>query len=72
MPEGSLNYHLNTLVTEIDSTEKNVKTSSGETVPYDILILATGSDALLPRQVDHPRPALQQGDVGPQALQCFT
>jgi len=49
MPEGSLNYHLNTLVTEIDSAEKNVKTSSGETVPYDILVLATGSDALLPR-----------------------
>jgi len=42
MPEGSLNYHLNTLVTEIDSAEKNVKTSSGETVPYDILVLATG------------------------------
>ena len=42
-----MNYHLNTLVTEIDSTEKNVKTSSGETVPYDILVLATGSDALL-------------------------
>ncbi|KAJ8104756.1 hypothetical protein OPT61_g10587 [Boeremia exigua] len=49
MPEGSLNYHLNTLVTEIDSASKTVKTSSGETVPYDILVLATGSDALLPR-----------------------
>ncbi|KAF1926988.1 nitrite reductase [Didymella exigua CBS 183.55] len=49
MPEGSLNYHLNTLVTEIDSANKNVKTSSGETVPYDLLVLATGSDALLPR-----------------------
>jgi nitrite reductase (NAD(P)H) len=49
MPEGSLNYHLNTLVTEIDSKEKTVKTSAGTTVPYDILVLATGSDALLPR-----------------------
>ena len=49
MPEGSLSYHLNTLVTEIDSENKNVKTSSGETVPYDLLVLATGSDALLPR-----------------------
>ncbi|KAF2793454.1 nitrite reductase [Melanomma pulvis-pyrius CBS 109.77] len=49
MPEGSLNYHLNTLVTEINSEEKVVKTSAGTTVPYDILVLATGSDALLPR-----------------------
>lgn len=49
MPEGSLNYHLNTLVTEIDSEKKEVKTSSGDTVPYDVLVLATGSDALLPK-----------------------
>jgi nitrite reductase (NAD(P)H) len=49
MPEGSLNYHLNTLVTGIDSENKSVKTSSGETVAYDILVLATGSDALLPK-----------------------
>lgn len=49
MPEGSLNYHLNTLVIEVNSQEKKVKTSSGETVPYDILVLATGSDAVLPR-----------------------
>lgn len=49
MPEGALNYHLNTLVTEIDATSKTVKTSSGESVPYDILVMATGSDALLPR-----------------------
>lgn len=49
MPEGALSYHLNTLVTEIDSEDKTVKTSSGETVSYDILVLATGSDALLPR-----------------------
>lgn len=49
MPSGSLNYHLNTLVTEIVADQKVVKTSSGETVPYDILVLATGSDALLPR-----------------------
>lgn len=49
MPEGSLNYHLNTLVTEIIPQEKVVKTSAGDTVPYDILVLATGSDAVLPR-----------------------
>ncbi|GAB7356801.1 hypothetical protein MBLNU459_g7686t1 [Dothideomycetes sp. NU459] len=49
MPEGSLNYHLNTLVTSIDSENKTVETSQGTTVPYDYLVLATGSDALLPR-----------------------
>ncbi|KAG8526490.1 uncharacterized protein KY384_008690 [Bacidia gigantensis] len=49
MPEGSLNYHLNTRVTEIHPADRLVSTSTGATVPYDILILATGSDALLPR-----------------------
>lgn len=49
MPEGSLSYHLNTLVTDIDSEKKEVKTSSGDTVSYDVLVLATGSDALLPK-----------------------
>lgn len=49
VPQGSLSYHLNTLVTEINSEAKTVKTSSGEDVSYDILVLATGSDALLPR-----------------------
>jgi nitrite reductase (NAD(P)H) len=49
MPEGSLNYHLNSLVTSIDSDKKTVRTSQGQTVPYDILVLATGSDAVLPK-----------------------
>ncbi len=49
LPEGSLNYHLNTQVTEIHPSDKVVSTSAGETVPYDMLVLATGSDALLPR-----------------------
>ncbi|KKY23606.1 putative nitrite reductase [Phaeomoniella chlamydospora] len=49
MPEGSLNYHLNTLVTEIKADEKVVLTAQGDTVIYDILVLATGSNALLPR-----------------------
>ena len=44
-----MNYHLNTLVTEIKSEEKNVLTANGDTVSYDILVLATGSDAVLPR-----------------------
>ena len=49
MPEGSLSYHLNTMATEIHPSNKVVSTSTGATVPYDILVLATGSDALLPR-----------------------
>lgn len=49
MPEGSLNYHINTVVTEIHPDRKLVSTADGSTVPYDILVLATGSDALLPR-----------------------
>lgn len=49
MPEGSLSYHLNTLVTAVDTEKKTVETSQGTTVPYDILVLATGSDAVLPR-----------------------
>ncbi|KAL8970353.1 MAG: hypothetical protein Q9197_003848 [Variospora fuerteventurae] len=49
MPEGALNYHLNTRVTELHPTNRVVSTSTGDTVPYDILVLATGSDALLPR-----------------------
>lgn len=49
MPEGSLAYRLNTLVTSIDTEKKTVATSMGDTVPYDILVLATGSNAVLPR-----------------------
>ncbi|KAF2279181.1 nitrite reductase [Westerdykella ornata] len=49
VPEGSLSYHINTLVTEIDTDAKNVKTSAGHVVAYDILVLATGSDAVLPK-----------------------
>ena len=51
MPKGCLEYHLNTLVTDIDYTVKVVKTAQGDVVPYDILVLATGSDAVLPRHV---------------------
>lgn len=49
MPEGSLNYHLNSTVTDIHQEQKVVSTSDGRTVPYDTLVLATGSDAVLPR-----------------------
>src|ERR1700761_2149694 len=49
MPDGSLTYHLNSLVTQIDSEHKTVKTKSHDIVSYDILVLATGSNAVLPR-----------------------
>ncbi|KIW14635.1 nitrite reductase [NAD(P)H], large subunit [Exophiala spinifera] len=48
-PKESFNYHLNTLVTEIRREERTVITAKGDEIPYDILVLATGSDALLPR-----------------------
>jgi nitrite reductase (NAD(P)H) len=48
-PTDSFSYHLNTLVTEIKPDEKVVLTSNGDKVSYDILVLATGSDALLPK-----------------------
>jgi nitrite reductase (NAD(P)H) len=37
-------------VEAINTTDKTVTTSAGDTVSYDILVLATGSDAVLPRQ----------------------
>ena len=48
-PAGSLNCHLNTTASEIHPDHKLISCSSGETVPYDILVIATGSDALVPR-----------------------
>lgn len=36
-------------MTEIHASQRVVSTSRGDTVPYDYLVLATGSDALLPR-----------------------
>ncbi|KAF2668672.1 nitrite reductase [Microthyrium microscopicum] len=49
LPNGSLSYHVNSLVTDIDSENKTVRTAKGDDVKYDILILATGSNAVLPK-----------------------
>ncbi|KAB8302377.1 hypothetical protein EYC80_005803 [Monilinia laxa] len=49
VPQGSLSYHLNTKVVGIKHAAKRVVCASGDVLPYDILVLATGSDALLPR-----------------------
>ncbi|OQE41108.1 hypothetical protein PENCOP_c005G06498 [Penicillium coprophilum] len=46
--ERAFDHHLNTRVTAINPTEKTVQTSTDATLSYDILILATGSDATLP------------------------
>jgi nitrite reductase (NAD(P)H) len=48
---GSLSYHLNTKVTEIIPERKLVVTSSGTSISYDTLVLATGSDAILPTRI---------------------
>ncbi|KAL6865801.1 Nitrite reductase [NAD(P)H] [Amphichorda felina] len=45
-----MGYHVNTKATSIDSQAKTVSCANGDVVPYDILVLATGSDAILPRQ----------------------
>ncbi|KAG0155001.1 hypothetical protein PDIDSM_574 [Penicillium digitatum] len=46
--ERAFDHHLNTRVTAINPTAKTVQTSTGTTIDYDILVLATGSDATLP------------------------
>ncbi|KAI5464664.1 hypothetical protein BGZ63DRAFT_401589 [Mariannaea sp. PMI_226] len=50
-PVGSLDCHVNTRVTGVDRSVKMVTCSNGQTYPYDILVLATGSDAILPSTV---------------------
>ncbi|KAI6581342.1 Nitrite reductase [NAD(P)H] [Pyricularia oryzae] len=47
--DGSLSYHINTTVTAIHPDSKTVSCSNGDEVSYDILVLATGSDAVLPK-----------------------
>lgn len=51
--DRKFDYHVNTRVTEIIPDQKVVKIASGSTVPYDILILATGSDAFVPQIPGH-------------------
>lgn len=47
-PKDALGHHINTKVVDIDPEQKTVSCANGNVVPYDILVLATGSDALLP------------------------
>ncbi|KAL2871766.1 nitrite reductase niiA [Aspergillus lucknowensis] len=46
--DRSFDYYLNTRVTDVSPQSKTVKTSTGDIIPYDTLVLATGSDAVLP------------------------
>ncbi|KAK3945548.1 nitrite reductase [Diplogelasinospora grovesii] len=47
--DSALSYHLNSKVTEIHTSRKVVTCCNGREVEYDILVLATGSDAVLPK-----------------------
>ncbi|PNY24467.1 Nitrite reductase [Tolypocladium capitatum] len=47
--KDALGCHINTEVVDINSEQKTVSCANGNVVPYDVLVLATGSDALLPR-----------------------
>lgn len=49
--KSSLNCHINTKATHIDTDKKIIECANGESYPYDILVLATGSDAILPRMI---------------------
>ncbi|KAF4125601.1 nitrite reductase (NAD(P)H) [Geosmithia morbida] len=49
VPDGALGHHINTKVTGINPQAKTVSCEDGRVVPYDTLVLATGSDAVLPR-----------------------
>ncbi|KAI9374963.1 hypothetical protein BJX61DRAFT_550430 [Aspergillus egyptiacus] len=46
--DRSFDYYLNTRVTDVFPQHKTVKTSTGDIISYDTLVLATGSDAVLP------------------------
>lgn len=48
-PDNALGWHLNKAVTDINKDRKTVTCADGTEVPYDILVLATGSNALLPQ-----------------------
>ncbi|KAL1839379.1 hypothetical protein VTJ49DRAFT_1581 [Mycothermus thermophilus] len=46
--DGALTWHINTKVTQISPSQKSITCSNGQEISYDILVLATGSDAALP------------------------
>lgn len=46
--EGGINVHLNTEVVNIDSKNNVVETKDGRKFPYDFLVFATGTNAVVP------------------------
>ncbi|QRV85667.1 nitrite reductase (NAD(P)H) large subunit [Ceratobasidium sp. AG-Ba] len=44
-------FHVGEQVTKLDHENQSVRTSKGRTIPYDICVLATGSEASLPPYV---------------------
>ncbi|KAK7747331.1 Nitrite reductase [NAD(P)H] [Cytospora paraplurivora] len=48
-PDKALGWHLNSKVAGINRDRRIVACADGSEVPYDILVLATGSEAVLPR-----------------------
>jgi len=46
--ENNIQLHVGELVTEINRTEKTIKTHTGSVERYDYLVLATGSSAFVP------------------------
>ncbi|CEH13314.1 nitrite reductase [Ceraceosorus bombacis] len=52
---GKLQYHTADPVTSISHEAKEVRTSKGLTLKYDVCVLATGSDAALPPYVSQQR-----------------
>lgn len=47
--ENALGWHLNKKVTDINKDRHTVTCADGQEITYDTLVIATGSDALLPR-----------------------
>lgn len=47
--ENALGWHLNKKVSAINKDRKSVTCDDGQEISYDILVIVTGSDALLPR-----------------------
>lgn len=46
-----MSYHINTKVTQIHPARKAITCANGQEIEYDILVLATGSDAILPKSI---------------------
>ena len=61
VPLERFQFHTSQQVTDIDLANKVIKTNKGKTFAYDILVIATGSDALYPPYMDAQRAAAIDG-----------